>query len=124
MDHWATTFPNRCKICLYMRPTPGGPTRMSRGYQARPKIHVIRAVFQDRHCTCVHRLGVQKHAKLEKRVCFWSYVTCYHKMSVKSPVCIQRYSLLNMSQNKGKSTLNIDFCWTKQGAVITYHMIF
>ena len=22
----------------------------------------------------VHRLGVQKHAKLEKRVCFWSYL--------------------------------------------------
>ena len=31
-----------------------------------------------------------------------TYVTCYHKMSVKSPVCIQRYSLLNMPQNNRK----------------------
>ena len=34
----------------------------------------------------------------------WSNVTCYHKMSVKSPVCIQRYSLLNMSQNDRKQS--------------------
>ena len=27
--------------------TGGGGTQMSRGYQARPKIHVIRVVFQD-----------------------------------------------------------------------------
>ena len=25
----------------------GGVTQMSRGYQARPKIHIIRVVFQD-----------------------------------------------------------------------------
>ena len=31
-----------------------------------------------------------------------SYVTCYHKMSVKSPDYLQRYSLLNMSQNNRK----------------------
>ena len=31
-----------------------------------------------------------------------TYVTCYHKMSVKSPDNIQRYSLLNMSQNNRK----------------------
>ena len=44
-----------------------------------------------------------------------SYVTCYHKMSVKLPVCIQRNSLINMSQNnrkkKGKPTQTVDFCW-------------
>ena len=34
------------------------------------------------------------------------YVTCYHKMSVKSLVCIQRYSLLNMSQNNRKTKEN------------------
>ena len=30
------------------------------------------------------------------------YVTCFHKMSAKSSVCIQRYSLLDMSQNNRK----------------------
>ena len=30
------------------------------------------------------------------------FVTCYHKMSVKSPDCIQRCSLLNMWQNNRK----------------------
>ena len=28
---------------------------------------VIRVVFRTRQCTCVHRLGVQKRAKLEKK---------------------------------------------------------
>ena len=27
--------------------TPGGPLELQGGYQARPKIHVIRVVFQD-----------------------------------------------------------------------------
>ena len=45
----------------------GGGTRMSRGgNQARPKIHIIRVVFQDQV------VYVEKRAKLEKRVCFWS----------------------------------------------------
>ena len=47
---------------------PGwGPLKCQGGYQARPKIHVIRVFFRTRHCTRVHRLGMQKHAKLEKR---------------------------------------------------------
>ena len=46
---------------------------------------------------------------------FWTrtvlqYVTCYQKMSIKSPVCIQRYSLLNMSQNNTKQrTINTKY---------------
>ena len=39
------------------------------GARARPKIHL-----RTRHCTRVHRLGVQKRAKFEKKgVCFGSY---------------------------------------------------
>ena len=34
-------------------------------------------------------------------------VTCYHKMSVKSPVHIQRYSFLNMQQNNRKVKENL-----------------
>ena len=36
------------------------------------KNHVIRDVFRSRQCTRVRRLGVQKYAKFEKSVCFWS----------------------------------------------------
>ena len=40
-------------------------------YHPLKKIHVIRVVFQDQP-TYIHHLGVQKNAKLEKSVCFWS----------------------------------------------------
>ena len=40
-----------------------------------------------------------------------TYVTCYHNMSVKSPVCLQRYSLLNMPQNKRKQRKIIAKYW-------------
>ena len=45
----------------------GGALECQGGYQARPKIHVIRVVFRTRHSTRVHRLGVQKRAKLKKK---------------------------------------------------------
>ena len=54
-------------------------------------------------------------------------VTCYYKMSVKSPVCKQRYSLFNIQQNnknKGKSTQNIYFYQAKLGAIPTYQILF
>ena len=31
---------------------------------------LLGSFFRTRQCTCVHRLGVQNHAKLEKGVCF------------------------------------------------------
>ena len=46
---------------------------MSRGYQARPKIHVIRVVFQAQALYVRTSFKGAKRAKLEKRVCFWSY---------------------------------------------------
>ena len=52
---------------------------MSRGYQARQKIHVISVVFRITHCTRVHRLGVQKRVQLEKRVCFLVIQTNFGK---------------------------------------------
>ena len=62
---------------------PGGPLECQGGYQARPKIHIIRVVFQDRHCTRVHCLGVQKRAKLETGVCFWSIDKFWKDMTDK-----------------------------------------
>ena len=44
------------------------------GYHPRKKkIHVIRVVFQDQAMYARTSFRVQKHAKFEKRVCFWSY---------------------------------------------------
>ena len=50
-----------------------GATQMSRGYQARPKIHVIRVVFQDQALYAHTSFRSAKTCKLEKRVCLWSY---------------------------------------------------
>ena len=55
---------------------------------------------------------------------YLTYVTCYHKMSVRLPVCMQRKSLLNMSENnrkQRKSTQNTQFIWTKEEPLPTYH---
>ena len=54
-------------------PTLGGPLECEGGYQAHPKIHVIRAVFQDQALYAHTSFRGAKRAKLEKRVCFWSY---------------------------------------------------
>ena len=51
----------------------GGALECQEGYQVCPKIHVIRVVFQDQALYARTSFRVQKHAKLEKRVCFWSY---------------------------------------------------
>ena len=66
---------------------------MSRGCQARPKIHVIRVVFRTRHCTRVHHLGVQKRAKLGKRVCFGHRDKFWkgHDEQIKKNACKNAY---------------------------------
>ena len=54
----------------------GGALECQGGYQARPKIHVIRVDIQDQALyarTSFSCLGVQKRGKFEKWVCFWSY---------------------------------------------------
>ena len=50
----------------------------------------------------------------------WSYVTCYHKMSVKLPVCIQRYSLLSMPQNNRKQRKIITKYWFLLDKTMSY----
>ena len=50
--------------------SPGGALVFEVGYHPRKKIHVIKLIFRTGQCTRVHRLGVQKRAKLEKRLCF------------------------------------------------------
>ena len=54
-----------------------------------------------------------------------TYVTCYHKMNVKSPVCIQRYSFLNMSLNNGKQRkINTKLIFAGQNKKLYPHIIY
>ena len=46
---------------------------MSRGYQARPKIHVIRVVFQDKALYARTSFRGAKTCKIGKKGVFWSY---------------------------------------------------
>ena len=53
---------------------PGGPLECQGGYQTRPKIHVIRVVFQDQALYARISFRGAKTCKIgKKRVCFWSY---------------------------------------------------
>ena len=52
--------------CQVTEPHPclGGHSNVKGGYQARPKIHVIRVVFQDQAMyECTSFRGEKKHAK-------------------------------------------------------------
>ena len=49
---------------------PGVQLVFQGGYHPCKTKHVIRVIFQDQTMYGVHRLGVQKCPKLEKRVCF------------------------------------------------------
>ena len=48
----------------------GGGTRMSRGYQARPKIHVIMVVFQDQALYARTSFRGAKTCKIRKKSVF------------------------------------------------------
>ena len=58
-------------VCMSMRPR--GPLECQVGIRLVQKFTKLGLFYRTRQCTRVHRLGVQKRAKLEKRVCFWSY---------------------------------------------------
>ena len=67
---------------------------MSRGYQACPKINVIRVVFQDQAMYAHTSFRGAKRAKLEKRVCFWSYIDKFwkeHDRQIKKNACKNAY---------------------------------
>ena len=50
--------------------TPGGPLECQGGYQARPKIHVIRVVFQDQALYARTSFRGAKTCKIEKKGVF------------------------------------------------------
>ena len=56
-----------------MRPGGGGALECQGEYQARPKIHIIRVVFQDQPLYARTSFRGAKTCKIGKRVCFWLY---------------------------------------------------
>ena len=52
---------------------PGGPLEGQGGYQARPKIHVIRVVFQSQALYARTSFRGAKTCKTGKKGMFWSY---------------------------------------------------
>ena len=76
--------------------SPGGHSnqcRMSRGYQARPKIHLIRVVFQDQALYACTSLRGAKTCKIGKKSVIWSYRQFWkgHDGQIKKNACKNAY---------------------------------
>ena len=73
---------------------PGGATRMSRGYQARPKIHVIRVVFQDKALYARTSFRGAKTCKIGKKGCVFGHTDKFwkgHNGQIKKNACKNAY---------------------------------
>ena len=73
---------------------PEGGTRMSRGYQARPKIHVIRVVFQDQALYARTSFRGANTCKIEKKGCIFGHIDKFwkeHDRQIKKNACKNAY---------------------------------
>ena len=72
----------------------GGGTRMSRGYQASPKIHVIRVVFQDQALYARTSFRGAKMCKSGKKGVFFGHIDKFwkeHDRQIKKNACKNTY---------------------------------
>ena len=72
----------------------GGWARMSRGYQARPKIHVIRVVFQDQAVYVRTSLRGCKNMQNWKKGCVLGHIDKFwkgHDRLIKKNACKNAY---------------------------------
>ena len=75
-------------------PRGGGATRMSRGYQASPKIHVIRVVFQDQALYACTSFRGAKTCKSGKKGVFFGHIHKFwkeHDRKIKKNACKNTY---------------------------------
>ena len=73
---------------------PLGATRMSRGYQVRPKIHVIRVVFQDQALYARTSFRGAKTCKIGKKGCVFGHIDKFWKelnRQIKKNACKNAY---------------------------------
>ena len=79
---------------IYRTYNPGGGTRMSRGYQVRPKIHVIRVVFQDQALYARTSFRGAKTCKIGKKGVFLVILDKFWKepdRQIKKNACKNAY---------------------------------
>ena len=67
------------KITRIFRYPPGGPLECQGGYQARPKIHVIRVVFQDQALYARTSFRGAKTCKIGKKGCVFGHLDTFWK---------------------------------------------
>ena len=69
---------------------PGGPLECQGGYQARPKIHVIRVVFQDQALYACTSFRGAKTCKIGKKRCVFGHIDKFwkeHDRQIKTNAC-------------------------------------
>ena len=73
---------------------PAGVFECQGGYQARPKIHVIRVVFQEQALYARTSFRGAKTCKIGKKVCFWSDMDKFwkeHDRQINKNACKNAY---------------------------------
>ena len=73
---------------------PGGALEWSRGYQARPKIHVIRVVFQDQALYARTSFRGAKMCKIGKKGCVFGHIDKFwkeHDRQIEKNACKSTY---------------------------------
>ena len=71
-----------------------GATQLSRGYQARPKIHVIRVVFQDQAMYARTSFRGAKTCNIGKKGCVFGHIDKFwkgHERQIKKNACKNAY---------------------------------
>ena len=79
---------------MHLSPRGGGGTRMSKGYQAHPKIHVIRVVFQDQALYACTSFRGAKTCKIGKKGVFFGHIDKFwkeHDRQIKKNACKNAY---------------------------------
>ena len=77
-----------------MTDDPGGPLECQGGYQARPKIHVIRVVFQDQALDMHTSLRGANTCKIGKKGCVFGHIDKFwkgHDGQIKKNACKNTY---------------------------------
>ena len=73
-----------------VKPGPGGHSNIKGGYQARPKIHVIRVVFQDQALYARTAFTGAKTCKIGKKRCVFGHIDKFwkgHDGQIKKNAC-------------------------------------
>ena len=80
--------------CTQYNVPPGGPLKYQGGYQAHPKIHVIRVVFQNQAMYARTSFRGAKTCKIGKKGCVFGHIDKFwkgHDRQIKKNACKNAY---------------------------------